>query len=82
MSAKYKKGVENLPLREINKSCPIYVLIVDLVKDEVVQEYKMDYANYEDRKHLGRLTFWAVQNHHSVETMHLSDIDQPTQEFK
>lgn len=78
----YKKGLENLPLRNINTRCPIYVTIIDLSNDEIVQEFRMDYANHEDRKHLGRLTFWAVQNHHSVETMALADAEAPTTENK
>ena len=74
---KYKKGIENLPLRQINTSCPILVLVVNLETEEVVQEFKMDYASIEDRKHLGRITFWCVQNKHSVETMALKDVDIP-----
>jgi hypothetical protein len=76
----YRKGVENLPLPKINKHMPIIVYIRDLnapEENDVVGEYKMDYANYEDRKHLGRLTFWAVTNHHLVETIALADADQP-----
>lgn len=79
---KFKKGIENLPLRQINTDCPILVLVVDLVKDEVVEEYRMNYANIEDRKHLGRLTFWAVTHKHSIETMAFADVDQPYVENK
>ena len=79
---KYKKGIENLPLREINKKCPILVIIVDLKTDEVVEEFRLDYASYEDRKHMGRLTFWAVSHHHSIETMSMVDADQPYVEEK
>ena len=73
----YRKGVENVPLKEINTKCPIYVMIIDLKTDEVVQEHKMDYADINDRIWLGRLTFWAVQNHHSIETMSLADAEAP-----
>lgn len=77
--SKFRKGVENLPLKEINKSMPIMVFVRDLRKpadeDDVVGEYKLDYANYEDRKHLGRITFWAVTNHHLVETLAVVDAE-------
>lgn len=72
----YKKGVENIPLREINKTSPILVIIYDLHnKDNVVQEVRLDYGNVDDRKHLGRLTFWAISNHCSVETIALVDAE-------
>lgn len=67
---KYTKGAENLRLSEINTHCPVIVMIIDLQnEDEVVYQTELDYANYADRKRLGRLTFWAVMNGHSVETM-------------
>jgi hypothetical protein len=70
---KYRKGIENVPLREINKECPIIVIVSDLSTDEVVQTLEMDYAKVDDRRWLGRLSFWAISNHHSVETMSRSD---------
>jgi hypothetical protein len=73
---KYRQGVENLPLREINKACPIIVIVTDLERDEIVQTIEMDYAKIEDRKHLGRLSFWCISNHHSVETMSRSDAEK------
>ena len=70
----YKKGVENLPLRQINTSMPIMVYVIDLKnEDEIVQQVQLDYANFDDRKHLGRLTFWAVTHGHSIETMSMKD---------
>lgn len=72
--SEYKKGVENLPLRQVNTSMPIMVYVINLKNDdEIVQELQLDYASFEDRKHLGRITFWAVSNGHSVETMSLKD---------
>lgn len=71
---KYTKGAENLRLAEINTHCPVIVMIIDLQnEDEVVYQTELDYANYGDRKRLGRLTFWAVMNGHSVETMSRND---------
>lgn len=76
---KFRKGVENLPLPSINKKMLIKVYVRDLRKpadeDDVVGEYDFDYANVEHRKHLGRITFWAVTNHHLVETLAVSDAE-------
>lgn len=77
---KYVKGIEDRPLRQPNTECFIMVYLRDLSKpdaDDVVAEFKLDYANYYDRKKLGRITFWAVMNKHLVETVALSDADIP-----
>ena len=75
MPTKYRAGVENLPLRQINTHCPIIVIVTDLSTDEIVSTIELDYAKFDDRKHLGRLSFWAISNKHSVETMAKSDVD-------
>lgn len=73
----YRKNVENIPLREFNKApMPIMVFVIDLKNDDnIVQQVQLDYSNFEDRKHLGRLTHWAVSNGHSIETMALKDAE-------
>lgn len=79
----FRKGIENLPLQKINTSCPIIVFVIDLRNDdEIVQEFRLDYANFEDRKHLGRITYYAVSNHLSVETMAVIDAEPPLEELK
>lgn len=78
MVVEYRKGAENVSLREINKSMPILVIVYDLSNDDnVVQELRMDYSSVEDRKHLGRITFWAVTNHCAVETIAMIDAEPP-----
>ena len=73
----YKQGAENVPLREVNKNLPILVIIYDLHNnDNVVKEVRLNYGNYEDRKYLGRLSFWALTNHCSIETIAIVDADQ------
>ena len=73
---KYRRGDENKRLDEINTHCPIYVFLIDLKNnDDVVATFELDYANYADRKRLGRISFWAVMNGHSVETMNKSDAE-------
>lgn len=72
--AKYTKGAENAPLKEINTHCPIKVFLIDLNDDDnVVATFDLDFANQADRRRLGRISFWAVCNNHSVETMHAKD---------
>lgn len=75
---KYVKGAENKRLDEINTHCPISVFIIDLQhQDEIVYQTELDFANFSDRKRLGRLTAWAVMNGHSVETMNRNDAEPP-----
>jgi hypothetical protein len=70
----YKRGIENIPLQKINTSMPIMVIVYDLLNDDnVVIEKQVDFANYENRKWLGRLSFWCYTNHHSMETIALAD---------
>jgi hypothetical protein len=70
----YRKGAENVPLRDINKNLPILVLIYNLHNnDELITELRLNYGSQDDRKHLGRITYWALTNHCTVETIALSD---------
>lgn len=72
----YRKGAENIPLREINKDKQALVIIYDLRNgDNVVEEKWINYGDAEDRKWLGRITFWALTNHCSVETMAREDAE-------
>lgn len=71
---KYTPGAENKRIENYVTYCPIRVYIIDLANgDEVVHEEELDYSNNADRRRLGRLTFWAIMNGHSVETMNRSD---------
>jgi hypothetical protein len=70
----YRKGIENVPLLSPNTDCPIMVFVIDLKNDsEVVEQKELNLANHEHRKYLGKLTFWAVNNNHSIETMSVKD---------
>lgn len=72
----YRKGAENVPLREINKQMPALVLIYDLKNnDALIEEKRINYGDVEDRKWLGRMTFWALTNHCTVETIALADAE-------
>lgn len=75
----YRDGIERIPQHiSYNEPRPILVMVIDLQNnDEVVVEKRLDYSKLEDRKYLGQLTFWAITNHHSVETMAVSDAEPP-----
>lgn len=74
--SKYKRGAENIQLKEPNIYCPITVFMIDLHNaDEVVHQEDLDLASVVDRRRLGRLTFWAVMNGHSIETMNKKDAE-------
>lgn len=73
---RYSQGAENVPLPNINKNLPILVLIYNLKNnDELVTELRLNYGNQDDRKHLGRITYWALTNHCTVETIAMSDAE-------
>lgn len=77
----YRQGMENIPLKEINKSLKILVIVYDLRnQDKPIIEDVIDYGDYEKRKWLGRVSFWAFQNHCSVETMNLTDAEAEQKE--
>lgn len=74
--AEYMRGVENIPLREINKNMPALILVYDLKNNDVlVVEKRINYGDIEDRKWLGRITFWALTNHCTVETIAIADAE-------
>ena len=77
----YRKGAENIPLQHINKNMPILVIVYDLINnDTVVEEKRINYGDAEERKWLGRISFWAFQNHCSVETIALVDAEAEIKE--
>jgi hypothetical protein len=83
MSANYRNGAENVPLREINKHLPTLVLVYDLRNDDApLVEKRINYGDAEDRKWLGRISYWALTNHCSVETMAIVDAEAQAVENK
>lgn len=73
----YQKGIENIPIREVITSFPIIVFVIRLEDDEVVDQIEFDYSKIDDKKHLGRVTAWALLNGHYLEIMNKKDIDKP-----
>ena len=67
MNNEKRNGPEFAPLRNYVKNYNILVEIYDK-DDNIIRTEQMDYGNYEDRIWLGRLSYWAWTNGHSVET--------------
>lgn len=65
------KHIETLPL-----VISVYKLSRDHQDDELVRQETLDYGNFNDRKLIGRITIWALQNGCSVETMAKTDWDR------
>lgn len=52
----------------------VKAFVIDLMDDNnVVHEIDLDLGNKDHRAYLGKITAWAVQNKHSVETMSRND---------
>ena len=69
----YKPGAEKIITRD---KLPILAIVYSLrEKDKVVVEKRFNYSDYEDRKALGQLSYWAYKNHCSVETLALVDAE-------
>ncbi len=76
----YRKGAENIPLREINKNLQALVMVYDLTNDDaLIVEKQINYGDADDRKWLGRITFFALTNHCTVETISLEDAEKGVQ---
>jgi hypothetical protein len=50
------------------------VAVVHNIENELIEhEFALDYGNADDRKFLGRLTFWCITNKRSVECVSVSE---------
>lgn len=72
----YKKGIEQIPIHEIVTTFPIIVFIIRLEDDDVIDQIEIDYSKLEDKRRLGKLTYWALNNGHYLELMNKKDIDK------
>ena len=68
MNEKQRNGPEMAPIRDFVKSFIIRVTVYDK-HDSVIRTEKMDYGKPEDRSWLGKLSYWAWSNGHTVETI-------------
>lgn len=69
-----RSGPWAAPLRNFDKEeRPIKVFIYNLENDSIENEFILNYGSFEDRKFLGKLTFYCITNGRSVETLLLKD---------
>lgn len=61
-------GPEHAPLKEFIKTFKIKLTVFDK-NDNLVREVKLDYGKIEDRKYIGKLSFWAWNEGYYVETI-------------
>ncbi len=61
-------GPESAPLKNYIKSYMIKVNIYD-ADDTLIKSENLDYGNFEHKKFLGRLSFWAWELGYAVETL-------------
>lgn len=71
-----KDGPWDTPIRDYIKTLPIMVIIYNLKNDCVESEYQIDYGNTDDRRWLGKVSFWAYSNGRSVECINKIDFDK------
>lgn len=64
-----RSGPWDVPIRDFVKECKIKVSVLDVKDDDkVIHEVVLEYGNYDDRKFLGKITYWAITNGYVVET--------------
>ena len=69
-------GPENVPLMSFNKTFKVVVFIYDLRNgDNIIDMREIDYGLLDDRRWLGKVSFWAWSKGYSVETMSLNDAE-------
>lgn len=68
-----KVGPESIPLKQWVKSFNAVILIYNVSDDNIVRKEVIDYGDSEQRKWLGKVTFWAWQNGMYVKTLAESD---------
>lgn len=69
----YRPGAEKIITRD---KLMIMAIVYSLKEnDKVVAEKVFNYSDYEDRKALGALSYWAYKNHCSIETIAMVDAE-------
>lgn len=68
------RGPEDIPGRAGNiKNIEIVIIIKDVKSQRKIREERINYSDFEARKWLGRMTYHAIINGYSVETMNAKD---------
>lgn len=76
LNSKAPSGPWDIPLKDFVSSFKLVISVYDLKNDKLISNQEIDYSNYEHRKFLGRITFWATSNGYSVETMAATDFEK------
>lgn len=66
-------GPWDIKLSSYVEKQPVVMLIHNLDKEIIEKEYVIDLGNKDDKRFLGRVTFWATCNGRSVETLSVED---------
>lgn len=69
----------NIPSGHVS-SLPLIVTVYNLADDKPLKVYHLDYGNEQERKLIGRITLWALQNKCSVETVSKQDYERMEKE--
>lgn len=69
-------GPEDVPLRGYIKDFQIIILIKDIKSDRVIREERINYSDADERKWLGKVSFWACNNGYAVITMSVKDYEK------
>lgn len=68
------RGPEDIPSRAgLVKGIKLVILIKDLKSGRRIREERIDWDDFDARKWLGRMTYHAIINGYSVETMNEKD---------
>jgi hypothetical protein len=68
-----RSGPWDNKLKDYVEKQPIVAIIHNLDTDSIEREFQLDLGNKEDKKFLGRISFWAVTNNKSVETLSMEN---------
>lgn len=66
-------GPESVPLRSFISSFKAIVLVRTIKDDILIRKEEIDYGDIEQRKWLGKVSYWAWQNDCYVKTLALKD---------
>lgn len=69
-------GPWDIPLKEYVKVHSLMILITELKTDKVIGTYKVNYSEPEERRWIGRVSYWATTNGYSVETLSEEDYNK------
>ena len=67
------RGPEDMPLKSYIKNHPLVIILKDVKSGRRIREERINYSNSEERKWLGKITYYATTKGYSVETFAEAD---------